>query len=79
MRRYNAGVLCRDRSAAAAALVASRKPCTACTGLINPAACDGGVHESDQVGPWSLWQGNLNADLVWSDGIGAQELVVAME
>ena len=53
-----------DRFSAYAALVRARKSCRACTGLINPAACDGGTKDSDQIGPWSLWQGNLNADLV---------------
>ena len=38
---------------------------------IRPPA-NGGIHDSDQIGPWSLWQGNLNADLVivgqdWGD------------
>ncbi|MEO8596249.1 MAG: uracil-DNA glycosylase family protein [Candidatus Solibacter sp.] len=61
-----------DRTASYAALVAARQLCRACTGLINPAACDGGIHDSDAIGPWSLWQGNLNADLVivgqdWGD------------
>lgn len=60
------------RVAAYTALVQARKACRACTALVNPAACDGGVYDSDQIGPWSLWQGNLNADLVivgqdWGD------------
>jgi len=42
------------------ALVHGRKACRACTALVNPAACDGGVYDSGQIGPWSLWQGNLN-------------------
>ena len=70
--RYNAPVTTAARTAAYAALVAARKSCRACTGLINPAACDGGTRDSDQIGPWSLWQGNLNADLLivgqdWGD------------
>ena len=64
-----------DRSplvAAYAALVRVRRSCRACPGLINPADCDGGIHDSDQIGPWTLWQGNLRADLVivgqdWGD------------
>jgi Uracil DNA glycosylase superfamily len=41
-------------------------------GLVNPAECDGGIYDSDQVGPWSLWQGNLGEDLMvvgqdWGD------------
>lgn len=50
-------------------LVRARQSCRACPGLINPAEC---LHDSDQIGPWSLWQGNLRADLVvvgqdWGD------------
>jgi uracil-DNA glycosylase len=61
-----------DRASAYAALVRARKDCHACAGLINPAACDGGIYDSDHIGPWSLWQGNLQADLVivgqdWGD------------
>ena len=71
--RYNAPVsLDPTRVAAYAALVQARKACAVCTALMNPAACDGGVYDSDQIGPWSLWQGNLNAKLVvvgqdWGD------------
>jgi hypothetical protein len=40
--------------------------------LINPATCKGGIHDSDHIGPWSLWQGNLNGEIViigqdWGD------------
>ena len=61
-----------DRAASYAALVRARKSCRACTRLINPADCDGGVYDSDHIGPWSQWQGNLNADLLivgqdWGD------------
>lgn len=64
------GVLARDASYAA--LVHARKSCCACSGLLNPAACDGGTYDSDHIGPWSLWQGNINADLAivgqdWGD------------
>jgi DNA polymerase len=39
---------------------------------MNPSVCAGGVFDSDHVGPWSLWQGTLNADLMlvgqdWGD------------
>jgi hypothetical protein len=35
-------------------------------------ACNDGAYDSDQIGPWSLWQGNLKAELVvvgqhWGD------------
>jgi uracil-DNA glycosylase len=59
-------------SAQYATLVQARKSCRACQGLVNPADCDGGILDSDQIGPWSLWQGNLNTELVivgqdWGD------------
>jgi uracil-DNA glycosylase len=61
-----------ERLAAYAALVRACKGCRACTGLINAAECGNGFHDSDHIGPWSLWQGNLNADLLivgqdWGD------------
>jgi DNA polymerase len=55
-----------------AALVARRKACRACVGLTNPSALDAGVFDSDQIGPWSRWQGSLSAELMivgqdWGD------------
>ena len=55
-----------------AELVARRKACRACTGLTNPSAVDDGAFDSDHIGPWSRWQGNLSADLMlvgqdWGD------------
>jgi uracil-DNA glycosylase len=60
------------RLAAYTTLVHARKDCRACAALVNPSACDGGVYDSEQIGPWSLWQGNLNAEIVivgqdWGD------------
>ena len=60
------------RFAAYSALVRAQKSCRTCIGLINPTECDGGIHDSDHIGPWSLWQGSLNADLLivgqdWGD------------
>jgi hypothetical protein len=53
-------------------LVACRKHCHACKGMINPSEVDGGRFDSAQIGPWSRWQGNLLADLMvvgqdWGD------------
>jgi hypothetical protein len=53
-------------------LVARRKHCHACKGMINPSEVDGGRFDSGQIGPWSRWQGNLSADLMvvgqdWGD------------
>jgi DNA polymerase len=53
-------------------LVARRKTCRHCLGLTNPSDCEGGKFDTDQIGPWTLWQGNLNAKLLvvgqdWGD------------
>ncbi|HSF34081.1 MAG TPA: uracil-DNA glycosylase family protein [Candidatus Tectomicrobia bacterium] len=53
-------------------LVAHRKHCHACKGMINPSEVDGGRFDSAQIGPWSRWQGNLSAELMvvgqdWGD------------
>lgn len=45
-------------------LVSQRKQCRACPRLMNPAAIDGGIFDSDHIGPYSRWQGNLDARLV---------------
>ena len=43
-----------------------------CKGLTNPAEYDNGIFDSDHIGPWSRWQGNLNSQLMiigqdWGD------------
>jgi len=53
-------------------LVARRKACRECAELTNPSAVDDGAFDSDHIGPWSRWQGNLSADLMvigqdWGD------------
>lgn len=58
-----------DRERVYASLVGARKTCHACKGLVNPAELR---WDSDQIGPWSLWQGNLQAELMvvgqdWGD------------
>lgn len=45
-------------------LVQERKACRCCQGLTSPAHCAEGNYDSDQIGPWSLWQGNLDAPLM---------------
>src|SRR2546430_543392 len=40
--------------------------------LTNPSEIDNGRFDSDHIGPWTRWQGNLSADLVvvgqdWGD------------
>ena len=54
------------------ALVEARKACRACTGLTNPSVCHGGVFDCDEIGAWSRWQGNRDAELMvigqdWGD------------
>ena len=61
-----------SKQATYAALVAQRKVCHACAGLTNPADLDGGSFDTDHIGPWSRWQGNLDAKLMiigqdWGD------------
>jgi uracil-DNA glycosylase family 4 len=46
--------------------------CRACDGLTNPSACVDGAHDSDHIGPWTLWQGKLDSELMvvgqdWGD------------
>jgi uracil-DNA glycosylase len=61
-----------DRANLYSALVAARRQCRVCANLVNPADCEEGKYDSDQIGPWSLWQGNLRVDLMvvgqdWGD------------
>lgn len=63
-----------SRKEAYKTLVTKRKNCRICSesGLTNPACVDSGIYDSDQIGPWSCWQGNLNADIMvvgqdWGD------------
>jgi uracil-DNA glycosylase len=44
-------------------LVAARKTCRRCSTLTNPSAV-ASPPDSDRIGPYSLWQGNLNAPLI---------------
>ena len=53
-------------------LVSQRKRCRSCRGLENPAVHEGGKFDSSEIGPWTLWQGNLNAKIMivgqdWGD------------
>jgi DNA polymerase len=45
-------------------LVERRKNCRLCNdNLFNPAMVADGLYDSGEIGPWSLWQGTLNAQL----------------
>ena len=55
-------------------LVEERKACDACAGLglTNPSRCCDGQFDSEHIGPWSGWQGNLDAEVLvigqeWGD------------
>lgn len=55
-----------------AKLTRDRKKCHLCSELTNPADVNDGQFDSKHVGPWCVWQGNLNADLMvvgqdWGD------------
>jgi uracil-DNA glycosylase len=47
-----------------AQLVAARKACHLCSGLTNPADVEAGRFDSEHIGAWSLWQGNLDASIM---------------
>lgn len=53
-----------EKSEAYNALVKSRKACRLCQDLKNPSDCDGGIFDSDHIGPWSIWEGNLDTQLM---------------
>ena len=53
-------------------LVRQRKSCRSCLGLVNTAVHEGGNFDSCEIGPWTLWQGNLNSKIMivgqdWGD------------
>jgi len=53
-------------------LVAERKLCRQCPELVNPGIVEDGRFDSSEVGPWSRWQGNLDARVMlvgqdWGD------------
>jgi len=45
-------------------LVSKRKSCSRCEKLCNPADIKNGQFDSERIGPYSRWQGNLNSELV---------------
>jgi uracil-DNA glycosylase family 4 len=56
------------------ALVEARKQCRKCcsTGLTNPSSVQDGKFDSKEIGPWTRWNGDLNARLLvvgqdWGD------------
>ncbi|BBL76431.1 uracil-DNA glycosylase family protein [Methylomagnum ishizawai] len=45
-------------------LVQLRKKCHICEGLTNPSCYAEGGYDSCEIGPWTQWQGNLDAQLM---------------
>lgn len=45
-------------------LVRERKACRRCTLLKNPSVIEDGRYDSDELGPWTAWQGSLDARLM---------------
>jgi DNA polymerase len=50
----------------------ARKQCARCEGLVNPSRCADGQYDSEEIGPWTRWQGRLDAELMvvgqdWGD------------
>lgn len=61
-----------SRSTAYDQLVQARKACRACAGLLNASKICDGAFDSPQIGPWTRWLGDLNADVMvvgqdWGD------------
>jgi DNA polymerase len=62
----------QERNQQMDALVRRRKACHACAGLENPSAIANGALDGDELGPWTRWQGRLDAEVVvvgqdWGD------------
>jgi len=54
-----------DKASQYRQLVEKRKTCDRCTAyLANPSTIDGGSLDCDEIGAYSRWQGNLNAELM---------------
>ncbi len=54
-----------DKQAQYPQLVQKRKACRLCIDLTNPSVCENGVYDQEgHIGPWTRWQGNLNAELM---------------
>jgi DNA polymerase len=53
-----------DKTAAYSQLVDKRKQFEFSFGLLNPTHIRGGIYDCDHLGPWSAWQGNLEAKIL---------------
>lgn len=64
----------KSKSDAYIKLVDKRKNCSLCkkSGLTNPSMIEGGKYDSNEIGPWTRWNNDLNAKIVivgqeWGD------------
>ncbi len=62
----------KEKSSRYNELVNQRKNCRACPQLTNLSVLDGGIFDSEHLGSWSVWQGNLDSSLMvvgqdWGD------------
>lgn len=53
-----------DRSSQYRTLVSARKACRRCEGLANASVICNGRFDSDEIGPWTRWLGDLHARIV---------------
>ena len=54
-----------DKQAQYSQLVQKRKACRLCSELTNPSVCENGAFDKEEhIGPWTRWQGNLDAELM---------------
>lgn len=61
-----------ERSGRYKRLVSARKACRRCDGLVNASVLRRGKFDSDEIGPWTRWLGDLNARVMvvgqdWGD------------
>jgi len=54
-----------DKKSSYQAQVLARKNCSDCKGIYNPGSIEEGIYDnSEHIGPWTGWQGNLDAELM---------------
>ncbi|MBZ0147135.1 MAG: uracil-DNA glycosylase family protein [Pseudorhodoplanes sp.] len=72
MRARQASVESQAKQLRYEALIKARKACHVCTGVTNASSIERGIYDCDEIGAWSLWQGNLNTQVLivgqdWGD------------
>ena len=70
----NTGKIMESKAERYSALVVSRKACNRCAalGLTNPVSIRSGAFDSNEIGPWTCWNGDLDARILvvgqeWGD------------